>query len=156
MDIQERAEQVYQLFKQHLDSKSFHYDGHDNERIISLTAQGEDFPMPVIIRVIAERQVIQIISPIPGAFPEEKRVDAAVAVATINNRLMNGCFDLDMSDGAVRFRLCQSFFGIEISEEVIIYLLTILFATVDEFNDSLLMMSKGLISLDQFIEKTQQ
>ena len=155
MDSHERAEQVYQMFKDHLSSKGFHFDPHDEDKVITLTAHGEDLPIPLIIRVIEEREVVQMTSPLPGSFPEDKRVDAAVAVATINNKLMNGCFDLDMSDGEIRFRLTQSFHDNDFSEEQIIYMMIITFKTVDEYNDPLFMLAKGMMDMTQFLEKTQ-
>ena len=94
-------------------------------------------------------------SPLPVDFPEDKRVDAAVAMATINNKLMNGCFDLDMSDGDVRFRLCQIFHDNDFSEEQIMYMMIITFKTVDEYNDPLFMLAKGMMDMTQFLEKTQ-
>ena len=155
MDGKERAAQIYQQFKDHLDSHQIHYTPHDEDQVLTLTAQGEDLPMPVVIHVIAEREVVKLYSPLPCDFPEDKRVDAALAVCSLNNKLMNGTFDLDIGDGSVSFRLCQSFHDNDISEVQIRYMMVILFKTVDEYNDSLFALAKGLMSLEQFFEKTQ-
>ena len=153
MDKQERAAQVYQQFKSHLDSHDFDYSPHDDDMVITLTVKGDDFPIPVMIRVLGEREVVRLSSPIPGEFPEDKRIDAAVAIAAINYRLLNGSFILDMDDGSVAFRICQCYHDNDISDEQIRYLFSMLFMTTDEFNDTLFMMAKGLISLEQVIEK---
>ena len=155
MDKLERATQLYQQLKDHLDAHGIKYTPHDNDQVITLTAQGEDFPIPLIIRVIGEIEILRISSPIPGNFPEDKRIDAAVAVATINDQLMIGTFTLDMNDGSVAYRICHNFHDNDISEEQIRYLITAMFKITDDFNDSLFLLSKGMITLDQFIEKTQ-
>ena len=156
MDKMERAEQVYQQFKAHLDLHEFNYTPHDDDLVITLTAQGDDFPIPVVIHVLGEREVVRLSSPIPSNFPEDKRIDAAVAIATINYQLLNGSFILDMDDGSVVFRICQSFHDNDISDEQMRYLMSVMFMMTDEYNDSLFMLAKGLMSLEQFIEKVSE
>ena len=156
MDKMERAAQVYQLIKSHLTAKGLKFDPHDNDQVVTLTAQGEDLPMPCVIRVIADREVLHISSPLLSAkVPEDNRIDAAVALAAINNHLMNGNFDLDLDSGLIVFRVCQSFHDNDITEEQIHYLLAITFITTDEYNDSLFMLCKGNMSLEQILEKTK-
>ena len=156
MDKLERAAQVYQLIKSHLSSKGMKFDPHDDDKVITMTAQGEDLPMPVLIRVIGDREVLHISSPLPGRIPEDKRIDTAVALAAINNHLMNGNFDLDLDSGLVVYRVCQSFHDNDISEEQIHYLLAIVFITMDEYNDTLFMMAKGMLTLEQLLEKVKR
>ena len=156
MDKLERATQVYQLIKSHLSSKNMRFEPHDDDQVITMTAQGEDLPMPVLIRVIGDREVLHISSPLPGRIPEDKRIDTAVALAAINNHLMNGNFDLDLDSGLVVYRVCQSFHDNDISEEQIHYLLAIVFITMDEYNDTLFMMAKGMLTLEQLLEKVKR
>ena len=40
---------------------------------------------------------------------EDKRVDGAIAVCVANNGLNDGCFDYDVRDGEIRFRLTSSY-----------------------------------------------
>ena len=156
MDKLERAAQVYQLIKSHLSSKGMKFEPHDDDKVITMTAQGEDLPMPLLIRVIGDREVLHISSPLPGRIPEDKRIDTAVALAAINNHLMNGNFDLDLDSGLVVYRVCQSFHDNDISEEQIHYLLAIVFITMDEYNDTLFMMAKGMLTLEQLLEKVKR
>ena len=157
MDRQERADRVYQQIKSHLDARNFTYSPRDEERIIVLTAQGDSLPMPVLIRVHGDRQIVHLISTIPGGgFPEDRRADAAVAIALINDRLMNGAFTLDPDEGRIVFRVCQSFHDNILTEEQIHYLFSILFTTVNEYNVSLHKLESGAMTLEQFVKKTQE
>ena len=72
--------------------------------------------------------------------PEDKRMDAAVAVAIANYGMINGSFDLDMSDGEIRFRVTQSYADMELSQECISYLIGIVFFTTDKYNDKFFML----------------
>lgn len=148
-----RGTQVYQMFKKHLEENNFKFDAHDDDLVLTMTVRGEDLPQPTIIRVLDDRDVFQILSPIPSHIPEDKRVDAAVAVSVANYGMINGCFDLDMSDGEIRFRVAQGYEGMELSDEFIKYILGVTFFTTDKYNDKFFMLGKGMMSLEQFIEQ---
>lgn len=150
------AQKVYQMFKDHLTRNNFHYESFDDKLLIKLTVQGEDLPQPTFIHVLADRDVVQVISPIPSKIPDDKRVDGAVAVAVANYGMVNGSFDYDMSDGEVRFRVTQSYKGIELSDDLVGYILRICFFTTDKYNDRFFMLGKGMLTLEQFIEKEGQ
>ncbi len=152
MSHSEKAVRVYEAFKAHLQAKDFHFDPHDDDLVITMTVHGEDLPQPTIIRVIDERDLVQILSPIPSSIPEDKRTDAAVAVAVANYGTLNGSFDYDMSDGEIRFRVTQSYIDCEVSDDLIRYLLGITFFTTDKYNDRFFMLGKGLLDLAKFIE----
>ena len=153
MSNSEKGTRVYQLLKKHLTDNSFHIEEHDEELVLMVTVHGDDLPQPTIIRVLDDKDIIQILSPIPGRIPEDKRVDAAIAIAVANQGMINGCFDLDMNDGEIDFRVAQSYAGIELSEELMQYLLGVAFITTDRYNDKFFMLGKGLMSLEQFIEQ---
>ena len=150
------GQQVYNSFKKHLQNNNFKFEAHDSDMVITMTVNGEDLPQPTIIRVFDDRNVVQVVSPIPARIPEGKRPDAAVAVAVANYGMINGSFDLDMSDGEVRFRMAQNFADTGMSEESIHYMLGITFLTTDKYNDRFFMLGKGLMSLEQFIEKESE
>ena len=152
----EQAKKIYQQFKDHLTQHDFHFDAHDDELIISMTVHGEDLPQPTLIRVLADRDMVQVLSPIPSRIPEDKRIDGAIAVSIANYGMINGCFDYDMNDGEVRFRVAQSYRGIEFSDALVGYLLQVTFFTTDKYNDRFFMLGKGLMSIEQFIQKEQE
>ena len=156
MATEMQARTVYEAFKQWFDDKGFHYDAYDDEMAISLTVRGEDLPQPTIVRVMEERDVVQILSPIPGKIPEEKRQELAVAVAVANYGLINGGFDFDINDGEIRYRLCQSFKEATVNQEMIGYLMNIVFFTTDKYNDSFYMLGKDMLSLEDFIARESE
>ena len=150
------GKEVYDLFKKHLDAHNFKYDEHEDDLVISMTVHGQDLPQPTYIRVMDDRDVVQVLSPIPSNIPEDKRMEAAVAVSVANYGMINGCFDLDMRDGEIRFRLAQSYRGIEMSDDLVGYILGVSFFTTDKYNDRFFMLGKGMMTLEQFIEKENE
>lgn len=142
---------AYRAVQEHLTRNNFKYDTHDDDLVISLTVNGEDLPIKTIIRFMDERELMQVLCYVPSA-PEDKRMDMAVAVAVANYGLVNGCFDFDMSDGEIRFRVTQSYAVGELTDDLIRYLLGISFNTTDKYNDRFFMLSKGMLALEKFIE----
>lgn len=148
--------QVYERIKRHLRDRDLKFNTHDEDLTITLIAQGDDLPQPTIIHVIDRVSVVQIVSPIPGKIPEDKRMEAAVALAIANWGMINGSFELDMSDGEIRFKIAQSYDGTELNEEIMDYMLGITFVTTDKFNDKFFALGMGLMSLEQFIQKVSE
>ncbi len=144
---------VYEAFKKNLEEHDMHFDPHDDDLTIRLTVQGDDLPQPTIIRVLDDRDVVQVISPIPFRMPEDKRIDAAIAVSIANLGMVNGSFDLNMNNGEIYFRIAQSYRETKLSEALVDYMLRVAYHTTDEYNDRFFMLGKSMITLEQFIEK---
>lgn len=152
----QQAKATYDLIIKSLDKMELKYTRHDDDLVISLGMNGDDIPMNLLIMVRAEKQAISLISPMPFKMAEDKRVDGAIAVAVANYGIVNGCFDYDISDGEIRFRVVQSYIDSVLGPEVIRYMIAISVGTVDQYNDRFLMLSKGMIDLQKFIEMDSQ
>ncbi len=146
------GQNVYETICAMFDQKGYHYERHDDDHFITCTVTGDDLPMDIIFVVRDERQIVQLISPMPFKIPEDKRVDTALALTAINDNLIDGSFDFDMSEGRVSFRLTASYIESILSKDLFEYMLMVSATTVDEYNDKLFMMAKGMLSFDQFIE----
>ncbi len=148
--IQARA--TYNTLCKFLDDNGWRYAKDEEELSIECSACGEDLSMPITVRVYADRQVTVLISHLPFEIPDDKRLDAAIALCEINSRIVDGSFDYDIVDGRVYFRMTNSFSESALSTEVFNYMVLCSCATIDEYNDKLLMLVKGVVSLEQFIK----
>ena len=135
-----------------LDNNEWKYEKDEENLCIDCGAQGEDLPMPINIRIDTERQLILLLSHIPFSVNEDKRMETAIAVSIVNNRLVDGNFDYDITEGDLYFRMTNSFIDSEISEEAFKYMLYCSCMTIDEYNDKFLMLSKGLLPLESFLK----
>ena len=148
----ELARDVYELICDTLDNQDWKYNRLDEDLIITTGARGEDLPIDLLIAVNPDAQVVSVLSPMPYKIPEDKRVDAAVAVCTVNDRLINGCFDFDITTGDIQFRLVNSYRDSDLGEELINYMVLVSCSTIDTYNDKFLAVSKDLMSIEQFIK----
>lgn len=136
-----------------LDKEEWSYQKDEEKLSVKAGAQGEDLPIDLGFQVDAKRMLVKLYSPIPFTIPEDNRLDIAIAVTAINDILANGCFDFDLSDGSLLFRIINSFLDTQLGEEVFVYMLYTACQTVDTYNDLLLMLSKKVITLEQFLDK---
>ncbi|MCR4645542.1 MAG: YbjN domain-containing protein [Oscillospiraceae bacterium] len=146
------AKNVYDTICRMFDSLEYHYDCHEEELAVHCTVQGDDLPMDIVLIVHAERELVTLLSPMPFPVPEERRMDMALAVNIANYGMVDGSFDFDLSSGEIRFRMTTSYIESILSEPLFQYMLACAAQTVDEYNDRFFMITKGMLSLEQFVE----
>ena len=142
---------IYRRVSKYLDDRNWTYNPHDDKLIITLSVKGEDIPVELLIHVSDEQKLLKIISFLPFKVAEDKRVDMAIAACAINNQLANGNFDIDIDDGTILFRVAVPFDG-GLPDESIHYLIGVTCITVDEYNDKLLMLNKGMWTIEDLIK----
>ena len=94
---------TFQAICGHLDAKGWHYQKDEEHLVINTTVSGDDLPMNLLIDINEEQQRISVVSQLPLTFDEDKRVLAAVALGAVNDRLLNGAFDIELKTGKVYF-----------------------------------------------------
>ncbi len=146
------AKKTYDTLCRALDSNDWNYEKNDEKLTIECSARGEDLPIGLNVKIDPDRMLAIVLSPIPFEIQEDKRIDAAIAISFINNMLVHGCFDYDITEGHIFFRMTNSFADSALSEDAFLYLLYCTCQIVDEYNDKLLMLSKGMLTLEQFLE----
>ena len=99
-DKQAKAQRVYKTMVKALKGKNWHFEEREQDLTIVSNYTGDDLPVKFIIRVDAEREVIQYLSPLPFKMEESKRVDAAVAVCVFP-RALRGVFCVAVQAGFV-------------------------------------------------------
>ncbi len=146
------AERVFDAFKSYLTERGMKFETFDQDLVIKITVRGEDLPQPTIIRVMEDRDIVQILSPVPYNMPEDKRPDAAIAAAVANYGLINGSFDFDMRDGEIRYRITHYYKDTVVTRNQVEYLLNCIWFTTDRYNDRFFMLGMGKMTLQEFIE----
>lgn len=147
-----RAKATYQTLCEMLDGRGWKYKKLDDELCIECSAQGDDLPIDIRMEVDADRKLVILLSKIPFAIPEDKRVETSLAVSAINYTMVDGSFDYNFLNGNLIFRLTTSYRDSMISTDALEYMLMVSCNTVDEYNDQLLMFVKNKMSLEQIIE----
>ena len=135
-----------------LDEREWKYDKDEDNFRIESGASGEDLPMPIRIDVDPERDLITLLSHMTFDIPEDKRVEMAIAVSAINYMLVDGSFDYDVINGTLVFRMTSSYKESLVGKELFAYMLYVSCNTVDNYNDKLMLLAKGKLTLKAFVE----
>lgn len=154
--LKNMGQTMYETICEMFDDRGFHYERRDEDHIINCTVNGEDIPMDIIFHVRDERQIVQLISPMPFRVPEEKRMDVALAILVINDLLIDGSFDYDVTTGRIAFRLTACYIDSILGKGLFDYMLGVSAATIDEYNDKFLMIGKGMLPVEDFIENERR
>jgi hypothetical protein len=147
------AKEVYNNFCNTLDKREWSYKTNAEDMTIFFSVSGDDIPMDFLVRVDAETQLLRVTSPLPFTVPENKRIDMAVATCDATSSLLDGSFDFDLTEGKIYFRLTASFRETDVGEGLFEYLVGYSGFAVDEYNDKLLAISKGIMSIEDFLSK---
>lgn len=137
-----------------LDDRNWKYEADEAKLAVRLTVNGEDIPIRLSILIYERPGLVSTLSFLPFDIAEDKRLEAAVAVCAINDLLLDGNFDLTMADGGISFRMAVPYNG-GLPDESIDYLINFTCSIVDEYNDKLLMLNKGVIDLKKFLTDLQ-
>ena len=147
-----RAQQVYKDLCDKLDEMKLRYTKHEKDLVITFTVTGDDLPMQFVLNIDAKRELIRLISPLPVQFTGEKKVEACIATSQANYTLADGSFDFDFKEGTIYFRMTSSYVDSLISKDLFAYMISVACLTVDEYNDKFLMLSKGMLALEEFFK----
>lgn len=148
----EAAKKVYNKLCNYFDNKKMRYRKDDNKLLVHVSISGDDFPMDIAIVIDEERQLIRLYSPFPFKVPDDKRLDVAIASCASTYAITEGCFDYDISKGTITFRMTASFLESEIGENLFIFMVAYSGKVVDKYNDKLFALSKGLLSISDYLE----
>lgn len=149
---QKLAQNVYSNICSMFEDMNFNHERDDENLVIRSTVHGDDFPMDIVIIVNQDSQTVSFFSPMPFKVPDDKISEMAIAIAIANNGLRNGSFDFDISDGKILFRMTACYIDSILGKELYRMMLIVSSNTIDRYNDKFLMLSKGMISLEQFAE----
>ena len=146
-----RAKRAFETLKKALEADNWPYKAVEEDNTVFCKAQGEDLPIDIKFAFNDKIELAIVMSRIPFNISEEKRIDAALAVNMVNGMLVDGCFEYDVTTGAIYFRTSNSFAGTELSADLLMSMLIRSCKIVDDYNDRFLMLDKGMLSLEDFI-----
>jgi len=146
-----RAKEVYDSLCAAIEARDWTYTKDEEKLMVHFGVNGDDLPMRFVIMVDAHRQSIRLLSPLPFDFPEDKRIEGAVAMCAATYPLADGSFDINIQTGSCWFRQTASFRESKIGEGLFQYMISYACAAVDVYNDRFEALAKGELTLQEFL-----
>lgn len=135
-----------------LDNRNWHYTKEDDKMLVRFNVTGDDLEMSFVMFIDAERRLVRLMSWFPfNATNNPEAVSRAILQA--NYKMVAGSFDFNYKDGAIAYRLSASYQGAILGDGVFNYMINCASNTVDDYNDEIMMLDKGHITLEQFMKK---
>jgi hypothetical protein len=152
-DTKVRAKRIIDNICEELDAHDWHYNKIEEKNMILSGAKGDDLPIDITFIADEKLEIIILLSELPIEIPDSKRIETALAVTMLNNILIDGSFDYHIEKGKIYFRMTTSFADTDPSKELMFRMILTSCSIVDDYNDRFLMLSKGFLSLEDFIIK---
>lgn len=147
------AQAVYESICATYEAQGLKFDRHDEDFVITFSMRGEDIPMEFVMQVCVDAQIVRLYSRLPVSVGEDKTVEMALATVYANSKILNGAFDYDLQERTLSFNIFTAYHDSILGGEVFSYMLGVAAGTVDRVNDLFLMLGKGMITLEQFLER---
>lgn len=148
-----RARAIYGDLIKMLDKRDWKYNRVDDDLTIKSGIATDDFNIEFVVYVDADRELVRYLSRIPVVFPEDKRIEGAIATCVANNGMVNGSFDYNVTNGEIYFKLVASYMsGTELSADLLENIILVSSAMVDRYNDRFFGLAKGMMTLEQFMK----
>lgn len=149
-------DQAFETIKKALDEIGWKYDANEEDKSVKLQVNGEDLTLDFMIFVREQQNIVQILSPLPFTVSKDKYEIMARATCFATSRLIDGAFDFHENSGKIFFRMTSCYRGMGMGTERFKYMIHTACHTVDNYNDKLLMVANGMLSLDKFMHPDAQ
>lgn len=146
-----RALKVYRDLLSYIDEKGWKCNSDEETLSVIIGFIGEDIPIPINFIVVEDVQVLNVVSALPFKVSQEHFLDMCMAITYTNSHLPIGTFVLDMEQGMLLYRNATCFAEGDIGTETFDLLTDFAFAQVDRYNDRLLAIETGSLSLEDYI-----
>lgn len=144
------AKVMYGTLCSALDNMKWRYNKEEENLIVRTSAVGDDLSMKLYMKVDAGRSVMYLKSGMPFPVPKDRIEDLAHAVLIANWAMLNGSFEMDLSDGYVAFKVVVPFMESMISEKVCHYMIEMSCNMIDKFNDKFLAVVENRMTIAEF------
>lgn len=127
----------------------------NDEENINISCMTHKFGLHIdfMFKINAENMSVMLISELPCIVKRSRTEDLAAAVCFINNFTANGCFDFDIDNGKIFFRMTNCFCDSLIGKEAYDYMINCLLSMLDEYSEQFKLLAEGSISLDEFVDR---
>lgn len=149
---QQQAQSAFETLCATLDDMKWKYNRDAANRVITTSAIGKDLTINLRMVVDEQRTLAYIKSPMPFDIAENKREVIGKALHIANFSILNGCFEYDQERGKVGFKIVIPYFDCQLSKEVYRYAVMLTCQMVDRFNDKILDLANGKMTLQEFRE----
>lgn len=145
----------YETLKEHLSQHDWNYEPHDDAKIIQTGFSGENANLNSSIIIDEDDDLIQCITKYQTKVPEPFRGMIAEFICRANYGMKIGKFEMDFSDGEVRFHTSSAFLTGVLPDEVIRRVFGTNFIMADKYYPAFMKVLYGGYTPQDAIEEVE-
>lgn len=135
-----------------LDSEELKYQRDDEDISVQVTFNGNDFDIILVFKIVPDRELVMLFSPLTFNAPEDGRQDIAMAMTVLNNITYDGMWTISLPDGEMQFRVTNSYCDSIIGKACYKDMMSLAITANHQFADKFFMLGKGATTFKQFID----
>lgn len=137
------AGEVYRTFCSVFDAKHWEYKKSDRKRQLDFPVAISGESVDFTITVDASRQLVRLVARFPEKVSAEKLPEVSEALCRANCKMADGCFDLDLTEESVIFRITAFFHNSSIGEGFVQNKIFFAIACIKKYRPDILSNNKG-------------
>lgn len=147
----QNAADMYSRLRKMLDDMNWQYSRLKRELGVRYFVSGEDIPMEFLVKIKPDVRMLCFISILPAKFNDSNRADAVLAACAANHGMVMGSFAYNMELDRVVFMASSLYDECETGTDWLKHQMYLSQTIVEQYNDRFLMLSKGVLSVEDFI-----
>ncbi|MBQ3508522.1 MAG: hypothetical protein IJA90_00690 [Peptococcaceae bacterium] len=144
-------DEAFGLLCKALGEMGLEYTKKEEDYVVRFSAQGEHLPVKMILQIDVNHRVC-LFSPM-FHMPEDKRVAGVIMTGAASNDLVNGSFDYNIENRLILYRMTQMYEKCHVETAMFQEMIRCACAVVDRYDMDFLAVSRGSMSLEQFVKK---
>ena len=141
LDIDNMA--MFPLVKKTLDDDDWNYQVVREGKVIKSGAKGENGSYAVAFDIKEDRDLFIIYVISNNNFPKDCRVQLAKYLTYCNYAMTLGCFEMDMSDGEIRYKNSVNVVGSRLSKKMVEEMLQVSLVVMDRYYGGMMKVAYG-------------
>ena len=146
---------IFQRVKDFFDEDGWPYEQLEDQAILRLEYEGENGKWRCFAHVIEERQRFVFLSSLANFVPRLMKLEASEYLTRANFGMEVGNFEMDFSDGTVRYRTSVDVEGGELTSIMIKNLVYVNIAVMDQYLPGLSKVVKDGLEPEKAIEEVE-
>jgi hypothetical protein len=147
---------IISTFCKFLDEDDWRYQVIEDKEIIRFSIQSETTDFDCVVDIEQERNLFVVYLIAPNRVPASKRTTIAEFMVRANYGLVLGCFEMDMDDGEIRFRVGMRMEDSELTPAMCKAIIYTSLATLSRFYGGLMAVIFGDMTPTEVIAKIEE
>lgn len=145
----------YDVLKEHFTANEWVFEEHDEDKVVVLNFTSENAQYRCLAAIDDDDDLIQCFAYFPTKVPGNKRGDISELICRANHGMKIGKFEIDYSDGEVRYQTSSAFMAGVLPEEVVRRMFGVCFMMADRYYPAFMKVLFSNISPEKAVAEVE-